>query len=70
MDQQDTLFNIFIYSTIFISTQHVSSDRVIHYQQSDRSVLYYTTLYNRASVSSCFGLTVKTHNVKKKKFIM
>ena len=33
MDQQDAIFCIFIYSTIFMSTLHVSSDLVVHHQE-------------------------------------
>ena len=58
MDHQEALF--YIYSTIFLSTLDVSNDRVVHHQEFYRSVLYYTALYNRANVSSCFGLTVRT----------
>ena len=33
MDQQNAPFNIFIYSTIFMSTLHVSNDLVDHPQE-------------------------------------
>ena len=54
MNQQDALF-IFIYSTIFMSTLHVSKDRVVHYQGS--IVVYSITQLCRicVNVSSCFG---------------
>ena len=49
------LHNFHFHSTCFERSNRSSSG-------VNRSVLYYTALYNRANMSSCFGLTVGTVN--------